>query len=91
MINTFFFHQLSVGTHFANLTVMKNYDPVGIANGRKPVRNQKTSSVAHDLFQRILYQRFGLRIDARGGFVHDQDLGLVDQDPRQRKELALAA
>src|ERR1044072_4276756 len=51
---------------------------VGVTNRREPVRDHQTGAPAHDFFKRILNQRFGLGIDARGRVVHHQNFRLMD-------------
>src|SRR5262249_16375259 len=89
MINALLFHELSVGTHFPDFAMMEDDNPVGIANRGKPVSDHQTSPVLHDSIQRILNQELGLGVDARSRFIHDQDLRLKHQYPRQREKLSL--
>src|SRR5258706_13706486 len=84
IINTFFLHQLGMAADLADLAVMQDDDAVGAANRRQPVRDRQTSAAAHDFFQSVLDQRFGLGIDSRRGLVHDENFRLEDQHPRQR-------
>jgi len=43
----------------------------------------------HELPERVLDEVLGLGVDARGRLVENEDLGLVDQRPREREQLAL--
>src|SRR5258706_2739305 len=84
VIDSFFLHQLGMAADLADLAVMQYDDAVGVADRRQPVRDRQTSPAAHDFFQSVLDQRFGLGIDARRGLVHDENFRLEDQHPRQR-------
>ena len=90
VIDAALFHQLGVRTHLAHLAVVQDDNPVGVADGRQPVRDQQTGPVAHDFIQSVLDQRFGFSVDAGSRLVHHQNFRAENQHPRQRQELALA-
>ena len=63
---------------------MRSAWSIVIAGGRS------RSRCGQQHIETFLDLRFGQRIDAGGGFVQDDDRGVLDQDPGQRNELPLA-
>ena len=66
-----------------------HHDAVGGFDGGQPVRDQDAGGMFQDQVQRLLDLPFGERVDAGGGFVQDEDGGLLHQDAHQRHELTL--
>lgn len=82
-------HQLSVGALFGNAPTLHDDDPVGMLDGGQAVRNDQGGTSLHQALQGVLYQPFGFGVQRRGGFVQDQDGGVLVQRPRNRQPLAL--
>ena len=74
---------------FDDVPVLHKEDIVGIANGRKAMRDDKARSAAHELAHSFADLRLRSSIDRRGRLVQDQDGRIAQKYPRDREELAL--
>ena len=66
-------------------------DLVGVDHGRKAVRDDQRRAVPRDFGEARLDLALGLRVERRGRLVEDQDLRGLQNDPRDRDALLLAA
>ena len=66
-------------------------DPIGVADGAQPVRDHDAGAAFHQLVQGFLHESFAGGVEAAGGFVQDQDRGILQHGTRDRDPLALAA
>jgi hypothetical protein len=46
------------------------------------IHNDKSGSSARQVFQGLLHQPFGVRIERGGGFIQNEDRGVLQQGPR---------
>ncbi len=82
-------HQPVVTPLFHDATVVEHDDPVGMADCHQPVRDRNGCACVEHRIETFLDLCFGERIDAGRGFVENHDLGTLDQESRQRDQLAL--
>ena len=68
-----------------------HHDAIGAAHRRKPMRDHKHRASAHQIVQRRLHQRFRLAVQRGGGLIQNQNRRILQQRPRNRQPLALAA
>ena len=66
-------------------------DLVGCQDRAQPVRDDNAGAPAHRPVERLLDQRFGLRVQVGGRLVQDQDARVFQQHPRDGEPLLLAA
>src|SRR5207244_5135313 len=66
-------------------------DLLGAADGGEAVRNNKRGAAAHQVAQAFLNQRLGFRVQARSGFVQDEDARIGENGARDGNALLLAA
>ena len=71
--------------------LFQHHDLVGAADGGEPVRDHDHGAVLHQVGQRLLHQQLGFGIQVRGGFVQDQDGGVLQQRAGDGDTLPLAA
>src|SRR5262252_6566723 len=64
---------------------------IGAADGREAMGDDKSCAAAHEVGQALLDERFGLGIEARRGFVQDQDARLGKNRTGDRDALLLPA
>ena len=72
-------------------SVGQHHDLLGQRDGRGAVGDDEGGAALHDLHQRPPDLELGLGVDARGGVVQDQYLGVDDERPGNGDALALAA
>src|ERR1700693_3238182 len=53
-----------------------NQNLVGTADGRKAMGDHKSRATTHQVAQTFLDEGFGLRVEAGGGFVQDENAGI---------------
>src|SRR6185437_14333903 len=73
-------HQFFVGAEFGHVSAGDYGDPVGDAHRRKPVRDHDADPAFEILFKLGEDGRFGLRVERRGGFVQNPDIGIAVHD-----------
>jgi len=79
-----------VATTLENPAALENEDLVGMADGGKPVRDHKASSVFHEVVERLLDQALGRGVHARGRLVENQDRRVFQEGAGDREALLLA-
>ena len=82
--------QLLVRADLADLALVHHDDLVGALNGAEAVGDHDRGAAFDHAGQRVAHAEFGFGVDARGGFVEDEDLGIVRQRSGERDELLLA-
>src|SRR6185437_4874564 len=55
------------------------------------MRNNERRAVFHEILQRILYERFGLRVERASSFIEQQDNRVLEYSPGNCHPLALSA
>ena len=75
---------------FPDTPTMKNYDAVGVLNRGEPVGDDDRGPACQEFFQRVPYQQFRFRVDARGRFIQHQYPGIEGQGAREREQLLLS-
>ena len=73
--------KLVMGSAFRNAVFRKYQYFFRIADGGKPVGNDKGGTVFGEFLQRILYDLFAFIIQSRGGFIKDQDRRVFQKKP----------
>ena len=66
-------------------------DLIRVPHGGEAARDDKRGASAHQRFQRILNQPFAFRIQGTGGFIQNQDGGILQDRSRDGDALTLAA
>src|SRR5439155_3816022 len=66
-------NQLVVRALFDELAVLEDDDPIGVANGREPMRDDECGPAGEQRPQRLLDLPFGPDVDGRGRLVEDED------------------
>ena len=82
--------QFLMSAHFADLAFVHDDDLVGTLDGREAVGNDQRGASFDHAAERVAHFEFGFGIDARSGFVEDQNLRLVRQGAGERDELLLS-
>ena len=77
--------------HLDHRPALEHENRIGTPNRREPVRDDKRSPVHHQFRQRILDEQLGLGVERRRGLVEHQNRGVLQQRPRNRQALPLAA
>ena len=76
---------------FNDPSPIENQDTARVANGCKAMRDDEGGAVLHHLVEGGLQLRLGRRIERAGRLVEDQDRWILQERPRDRDPLALAA
>jgi hypothetical protein len=71
-------------------TLVHDDNTVGANDTRETVRNDERRTTDHQALQGFLNEGFILRIDARQGFVEEEDGGILEQCTGNRQTLALS-
>src|SRR5712691_13153412 len=82
-------HQCGMVALLNDFAEVEHDNAVGAANGGETVRNQNGCALLQDEIKPLLNLRLCERVNAGGGFVEDDDRGVLQQDARQRDQLAL--
>jgi hypothetical protein len=69
---------------------MHDDDLVGALYGREAVGDDQGSASLDHAAERVAHFELGFGVDARGGFIEDQNLGLMREGTSERNELFLA-
>jgi len=64
-------------------TAIHDQDQVGGEDGREAVGDDDAGAPLHDALEGLLDERLGLTIQRAGGFIQDQDPGILEDDARQ--------
>ncbi len=57
---------------FHDLALVEDNNLIGMLHGRQAVRDHNTSTVLHQVVDRILHNTFRFGIEERSGFIQDQ-------------------
>lgn len=82
--------ELLVGALLAELALVHDENGVGALDGGEAVGDQDTRPALHHSLQGGADAEFGFGVDAAGGFVEDQNAGIVGQGAGEVDELLLA-
>ena len=83
--------QFGVGAGFYDIAAVKHDYQIGVYRTAQAMGDQKNRSPFHQALHRFMDQVFRFRIDCRGRFVEDYNLGILEESARKREPLALAA
>src|SRR5262245_15866 len=83
--------QLGVGALLDQPPTVEDQDRVGLQDRREAVGDHEAGPAGHDPLEGGLDQRLRLRVEVGGRLVEDQDARVLENDPRQRDPLLLAA
>ena len=83
--------QTLVGAAFYNLSVVEHTDLIGILDRTQTVGDGYGGTRLHQTLQSILYQTLALRIEGGGGFIEDEDRGILQDGTGDGDTLALTA
>jgi len=83
--------QLGMSAALDNPPLVHDQDQVGLLDGRQAVGDHQGGAALHDLVQSSLDMPLGLGIEGRGGFVENQQWGILQQGAGNCQALALAA
>ena len=83
--------QLARRPGFHQSALFEHDDPVGVGDARQSVGDHQRGSTLLQTLERLLNRRLVLRVDARQGFVEDQDGRVLQQRSSNCQALALAA
>ena len=72
-------HQLVVGTHFNNGTLMKHHDHVGLTDGGQTMGNEKHRAVIEVFEQVVANLAFGLVVQCLVASSITSNLGLLSK------------
>ena len=72
-----------------DLAALQHDDLVAVANGAEPVGDDQAGAAA--AAQVVVDRLFGRRIERAGGFVEDENRGIVDERARDLEALPLTA
>src|SRR5271157_1277884 len=89
-VNSAFLKQFLMRPHLANSSFVHDHDFAGVLNGGEAVRDDQGGAVLNQAAQAFTQQMLRLRIDARGGFVEDQDARVVSERAREGEQLFLS-
>ena len=83
--------EIAVRPLLAQLALVQHEDAIRVLDGREAVGDHHRGAAAEELRERVLDQPLGLRIDARGRLVENEDGRIVGQCAGEGEELALAS
>ena len=81
--------QFGVRSFLCNMPVLDDHDAISAADGAQAVGNYERGATLHESFHASLDECLGQSVHARGGFIHDEDLGFGQNGARQADELLL--
>ena len=84
-------HELSVSTDLYGTTTTDHNNTVSIVDGGEAVGNDYGGATFPGLVQSLLDYLLTLRIQGRGGFIEEKDLGVTDQSPSNGNSLLLSS
>src|SRR6478752_2943662 len=79
------------GPRLDDAAVLEDEHPVGVADRRKPMRDDERRSAPHDLVERALQFLFRRRVQRGCRFVQDEDGWVFQEGARDGEPLALAS
>src|SRR5205085_5219737 len=83
--------QLPVCAALDDLAALEHQDLIGALDRRQPVRDDERRSPVAQGAEAIADQRLALAVEARRGFVEDENSGVGEDRSRDRDALALPA
>ena len=84
-------HELSVSAHLYGTTTTDHNNTVSIVDGGEAVGNDNGGATFPGLVQSFLDYLLTLRVQGRGGFIEEKDLGVTDQSPSNGNSLLLSS
>ena len=84
-------HQLGVGALFFHLALVHQHDAVGVEHRVEAVGDEQHGAAAEVLHQVEGNAALGFVVESAGGFVHDQQAGVLQHGAGDGDALALAA
>ena len=78
-------------TFLADFAFVQDDDLIYALNGREAMRNDDRSAIRHHTLNGLLDELFCFGINARRGFVEDQNTRIQQDRPCNRQSLSLAA
>ena len=82
-------HQGCVCAGFFDFAVPDNQYPICIADGRKPVCDDKAGSAVEHMRDRLLDHLLRFRVDGTGGLIQHEDARVGQHDARKGEQLLL--
>ena len=83
--------QLGMGALFHDAARFHHHHPVGMFDGGQAVRHHQGGTALHEALQGFLHEAFRFVVERGGGFVEDQDGGILVHGACNGQPLALAA
>ncbi len=62
-----------VGAALEDAAFLQDEDEVGVADGGEAVRDDEGGAAGEEALERLLDEELGVRVDAGGGFIEDED------------------
>jgi hypothetical protein len=84
-------YQLLVAAGFGDAPVVDDVDGIYLADGREAVGDDEGGAVLHQVFEGLLHEFFGGRIEGARGFIKNEDGRVLEQGAGDGDALALAA
>jgi hypothetical protein len=78
-------------SRFDRTTLLQHHDLIGAVHQFQPMRDDQYRPIAQQPIERVLKQRFALRIQMRGGFIEDEKRRVFEACPRDGEPLLLPA
>src|SRR5690606_8967004 len=82
--------KLGMTAVFHDAAMIEHQDAVEVGDGGQPVCDHDDGLVTHEQVHGVLDGLFGQRIQAGGGFIHDEYRRVLEHDAGDRYALALA-
>src|SRR5579862_4903786 len=79
-----------MGALFAEAAFVEDEDAVGVLNGAEAMGDDQGGAAAEQAIEGIADLQFGLGVHTGGGFIEDEEAGIVCQGAGEIDELALA-
>ncbi len=89
VVKTFFLQQFLVFTTFHDLTSVDHQQKIRISNGAQAMRDHKGGAPPEQFLERFLDEPLGAGIHAGGGFIQDENAGIIESSPRDGDQLPL--
>ena len=84
-------HELVVRALLDDASRVEHDDPIGEMQRRATMRDEQRRATRHDAAQRVVDGGLDTRVDGAGRVVEDEDARVIEDRPRERDALALAA
>ena len=84
-------HQRIVRALGDDAATVHDHDAVGLEHGGEAMRDHQRGAARHQVFQRVLHGALALGVERGGGFVEQQDRGILQQGAGDGDALLLAA